>query len=298
MAKLNGKNLFEDAKAMAENVADVAPVVNQTGMDTSFFDIYDNNKQTVNMSDGAAAGYYSDEAEDNGFINMDGAVGVSEFEAEPSPEEMAIVNSYSLEEHGPGYYTAMYEREQGRERLEKQGAMQNLEETKEISPAAKTIIEYADKSQDPMLLAFKDFLNNPSGRTLGNLVNAFSSVLTDYSNEFAANVEKAKAAKEAEATAPSNEYQPGYYTAMHERETALERNAAAEAVKTPETPKTHNAPSQVVLNSVNRMTNNVRSKADKKKSEAYKAAGIPEAIDITYDTGDDGKNTDYGYGGY
>lgn len=296
MAKLNGKNLFEDAKAMAENVADAAPVVNQTGMDTSFFDIYDNNKQTVSMSDGAAAGYYSDEVEDNGFINMDGAVGVSEFEAEPSPEEMAIVNSYSLEEHGPGYYTAMYEREQGLDRLEKQGAMQNLEETKEVFPAAKTIIEYADKSQDPMLLAFKDFLNNPSGRTLGNLINSFSSVLTDYSNEFAANVEKVKATKEAEVTTPSNEYQPGYYTAMHEHEAALERNATFKPANN--IPKTSNAPSQIVRNSVNKMADNVRSKADKKKSDAYKAAGIPEAIDITYDTGDDGKNTDYGYGGY
>ena len=209
-----GNNLFSDEnlEKMAKEEAKATPM-NQTQMDSTFFDIYANSDTSFeNMTpENAAAGYYNDDkSQFDEFIDNTGAVGVSEFAAEPSEEEMAIMSEKSTEIQ-PGYYTYLEEKRKGEERAAKAAeAASTAKETKtsaelsskEYTTDEQTIIDFAKQTDDPFLQSIAKFIEEPSAQHFSDIVAQFSSMIKDYTSEIAPKQDAEKEGQAGPESAP------------------------------------------------------------------------------------------------
>lgn len=282
MSKVN-KNMFTEAVEAANEPVAEAPV-NQTQMSSSFFDIYADNNQVENMtSENAASRYYeSDNEYGEQFINNTDSVGVSEFDAEPSEEEMAIINSQEIQ---PGYYTAMEEQRKGEERLAKMESIDNLSEQYKGSQLAQIVDQYSD---DPLMKSISTFLKEPTAANFSGIINQVSAVFNDYFKESSERLAQEKARKEAEAANAAKEGTPAPAKQYDDRGFEINPNAGQS------TPAKQYDDRGFEINP-NAGKSDTAEYDDRgfKKNKSNQYNGIPAPVEENYTTEDD---TSYGYG--
>ena len=225
----------------------VAEETPKSGM--SFYDLYSDNRAFENMVSRSEAHNYYDEGSSNldEFINNTEAVGVSEFGAEPSADELARIQS-ALNN------SETYAKEGGLEAKDADAIRRSY------SPQEQTIIHYSNQVNDPLINSIATFIQQPTSANFSAMVNQVSAVINEWTQDKTAQATETITDEHSmEATQEESSYTTAKDGVMYD-----DRGFA-----------------------VNSDVVNAQSDRRKPKEKASKYADIPDAIEENYTTGDD-----------
>lgn len=243
----------------------MTPAVEETTEQVNFFDLYADTNAFENMvTKSEAQNYYDTEASNfDEFINNTDAVGVSEFGAEPTSDELAKIQA------------ALSNNDYSKEGPSASKSAEPIQRT--YSAQEQTVLNYADNVDDPLINSVATFIKEPNAANFSLMVNQVSAVIQEWTNE--------KTAQTMQAAETENVQPKATYTTSKDGKMYDDKgfDVNPDVVH----------PSETMYDANGFALNPEVVMPTEKKSNTSKYADIPDTIEENYTTEDD---TGYGYG--